>query len=211
MQITLFQRMFSVYPIFSLKDVLKRASGFHRIQLDRWEKKGYLEKIKRGYYRLVGQESSQNFLFYTANRIYSPSYVSLEMGLKFYGLIPEEIFQITSVSTKKATHFETPVGNFSYRHLKPSLFWGYRLVDFENQNEKQKILLADPEKALLDYIYLHPHLKTPDDFRGMRINADEFRAQVDLGKFHRYLEAFESKALTKRATLFLVTLHDDNA
>lgn len=207
MQFIAFQNLLSGHPIFSLQDVLKGVSGFHRIQLDRWEKKGYLEKIKRGYYSLVGRESSQNFLFYTANRIYPPSYVSLEMGLKFYGLIPEEIFQITSVSTKKATHFETPVGNFSYRHLKPSLFWGYRLVDFG----QQKVLLADPEKALLDYLYLHPQLKTRDDFQGMRINADEFRAHVDIGKLHRYLEAFESKSLTVRATLFLATLQHDNA
>lgn len=206
MQFIGFQNQLSVYPVFSLRDVFKIIPGFNRIQMDRWEKKGYLKKIKRGFYCLREQEMNQNFLFYTANKIYAPSYVSLEMALKYYGFIPEEIFQITSVSTKKTARFETPIGNFSYRGIKPSLYWGYRLVDFG----RQKILLAEPEKAVLDYLYIHPHLKTFHDFLEMRVNSDEFRAQINLEKFYKYLEAFENKALTQRAELFLTILQNDN-
>lgn len=207
MQFIKFQNQLSAYPVFSLKDILKIISGFNRMQMDRWEKKGYLKKIKRGFYCLSEQEINQNFLFYTANKIYAPSYVSMEMALKYYGFIPEEIFQVTSVSTKKTAHFETPIGNFSYRGIKSSLYWGYRLVDFG----RQKILLAEPEKAILDYLYIHPNLKTPHDFSGMRINNDEFRAQINLEKFYKYLEAFGNKTLTKRVRLFLTTIQNDNA
>src|SRR5690606_39269280 len=132
----------------------------------------------QGIYCFSSQKIDRNLLFYTANKIYSPSYVSLQMALKFYNLIPEEIFQITSVSTKKTTEFKTDLGNFSYRHLKPSLFFGYQLIEFG----EHKILLAEPEKAILDYLYLHPHLKKKPDFAEMRLNQDEFKSQVDLKK-----------------------------
>lgn len=201
MQFIEFQDRLSIYPVFSLKDVRKIFPKFSYRQLDRWEKKGYLKKIKAGFYGLSGDEIGRDFLFYTANKIYSPSYVSLEMALKYYGLIPEEIFQITSVGTKKTTHFDTSVGNFSYRHLKTDLFWGYKFVDFAGQ----KYLLAEPEKAILDYLYIHPNLKTEDDFKGMRLNLDEFNAQIDLEKFTKYLAAFKGKALSKRVKIFLTT------
>lgn len=203
MQFIDFQNQFSIYPIFSLQDVRKVFSDFSYRQLDRWEKKGYLKKVKRGFYCFSTQDVDQNFLFYTANKIYTPSYVSLEMALKHYGLIPEEIFQITSVATKKTTNFQISVGNFSYRQIKPSLYFGYRLVEFG----QQKILIAEPEKAILDYLYIHPKLKTVADFEGMRINIDEFRSQINSERFQKYLETFNNKQLSKRAKLFLSTTH----
>ncbi|MBI2638265.1 hypothetical protein HYW83_01605 [Candidatus Peregrinibacteria bacterium] len=198
-----FQNKFSIYPIFSLQDVRKVFVNFSYRQLDRWEKKAYLKKIKRGFYSFSAQDFNQNFLFYTANKIYTPSYVSLEIALKHYGFIPEEIFQITSVSTKKTVSFETPVGNFSYRRIKPSLYWGYQLVNFG----KQKLLLAEPEKAVLDYLYVNSKLKTENDFLGMRINVDEFRSHINFEKFQKYLEIFNNKQLSKRAKMFLTTTH----
>lgn len=207
MQFIEFRNHLSAYPVFSLKDVLKSIPNFNRIQLDRWEKRGYVKKIKRGFYCFADIELGQNFLFYAANRIYAPSYVSLEIALKYYGFIPEEIFQITSVGTKKATNFETSIGNFNYRHIKPGLFWGYRLVDFG----RQKLLLAEPEKAVLDYLYLNSALKTAGDFESMRINIDEFKAQVDFERFKQYLKTFNNKRLSKRANIFLTTIRHDNS
>ncbi len=203
MQFINFQKQLSAYPIFSLQEVKKLVNSFSYRQLDRWEKKGYLKKVKRRFYCLSSQEVDQNFLFYTANKIYAPSYVSLEMALKYYGLIPEEIFQITSVGTKKTTNFETPVGNFSYKHIKTSLYFGYRLIEFG----PQKVLLAELEKAILDYLYIHTRLKTAADFEGMRINRDELNSQLNLEKFQNYLAVFNNKQLSKRAKLFLTTMH----
>lgn len=200
-----FRKTLNPYYIFSLQEIRKIYPDFSYRQIDRWEKNGYLLKIKQGFYTLADQETNQNFSFLVANKIYSPSYISLEKALKFYGLIPDEVFQITSVSTKKTTEFETPVGNFSYRHISPRLFWGYRLVKFDTY----KFLIADPEKAILDYLYLHAKLKTEDDFTEMRINKDSFRECVNIETFHKYLEVFDIQALTKRANAFLNTLSHD--
>ena len=183
----------------------KLIPDFQRIQLDRWEKKGYIRKIKQGFYALTDQKLTESFLFLTANKIYPHSYISLEKALKYYGLIPEEIFQITSVSTKKTTNFKTPVGNFTYRHISPCLFWGYKLLGVD----KHKVLLAEPEKAILDYLYLNAHLKKSGDFMEMRVNHDSFIEQVNIKKFQRYLDAFENKSLNKRVKIFLNTIYND--
>lgn len=200
-----FQKKFQSYQVFSLQDVKKFFPGFSYRQIDRWEKKGYLIKIKQGFYTLADQDINQSFSFLVANRIYHPSYISLEKALKYYGLIPEEVFQITSVSTKKTAEFDTPVGNFSYRHISSKLFWGYKLV----KTDDSKFLIAEPEKAILDYLYLNPRLKTVNDFDGMRINADSFAEYIDTKKFQKYLEAFNNKTLIKRANTFLNTIQND--
>lgn len=205
MQIIEFQKKLSMYPIFSLQDVQKIAPNFYRIQLDRWQKKGYIKRIKKEYYYFTDREIDQNFLFYSSNKIYSPSYISLEKAFQYYDFIPEEIFQITSVSSKKTTKFTTSLGNFSYRHIKPSIFFGYRMIDYG----KQKILLAEPEKAVLDYLYLNPRLKAADDFREIRINKQEFLEIIDFTKLQRYLKAFENKSLSGRAKIFLNTVKND--
>lgn len=206
MQFIDFQSHLAEFPIFSLLDILKMVPDFNRIQLDRWEKKRYLIKIKKGFYCFSQKKNERDFLFYSANKIYSPSYVSLEMALKFYGFIPEEIFQITSVSTKKTADFQTPLGNFTYRQIKPSLYFGYRLVEFG----QQKLLIAEPEKAILDYLYLHPRLKTMDDFEEMRINITECRSQMRVRLFNTYLELFDNKKLSQRANIFLKLIQHDN-
>ena len=67
------------------------------------------------------------------------------------------------------------------------------------------------EKAFLDYLYVHPYLKTENDFEGMRINVDEFRSQINLEKFQKYLDAFNNKQLSKRVRIFLTTVRNANA
>lgn len=198
-----FQRRLANHVVFSLMDARKVSSGFSYRQMDRWEKKGYLKKIKRGFYCLSSQNIDQNFLFFAANKIYAPSYVSLEAALKHYSIIPEEIFQITSVGTRKTAGFRTPIGNFGYRRIKPELFFGYRLMDFG----MQKILFAEPEKAILDYIYIHAEYKTIEDFEAMRINVDEFQSRMNLSKLQKYLENFHNKQLSRRVKIFLSAIH----
>jgi len=205
MNIIDFQKQFQSYQVFSLQDIKKFFPDFSYRQIDRWEKKGYLIKIKQSFYTLADQDINQSFSFTVANRIYHPSYISLEKALKYYGLIPEEVFQITSVSTKKTLEFDTPIGNFGYRHISPKLFWGYKLI----KTGSSKFLIADVEKAILDYLYLNPNLKTVDDFEGIRINSDSFAEYVDMKKFQKYLKAFDKIALSKRASTFLNTIHHD--
>lgn len=200
-----FQKKLSPYGIFSLGNIYKSFPDFSYKQINRWQKDGFLIRVKQGFYTFNDQKIDNYFLFFAANKIYEPSYISLERALKYYGLIPEEVFQVTSVSTRKTASFNNAMGFFSYRHIKESLFWGYHFIS----NLNQKILIADAEKAILDYLYLHPELKTKDDFAELRINNDSFNENVNLDKLNKYLSNFQNKKLNKRTATFLRTIQND--
>lgn len=121
------------FTIFSLNEIRNIEPDFYRPRLNEWQDKGYIKKVIRGYYIFSDLQLSEEILFKIANRIYLPSYISLESALSYYHLIPESIYGITSISTRKTYHFVTSIGEFIYRSLKPSLFFGYDLIKF---NEK---------------------------------------------------------------------------
>jgi predicted transcriptional regulator of viral defense system len=134
-----------------------------------------------------------------ANKIYDPSYISFEMALSYYDLIPETVYQITSASSRKTQAFKTDLASFSYRKIKPELMFGYALQKLGSYNFK----IAEPEKAVLDFFYLNSRLKSEGDFEELRINADEFQKKVNVGKLKKYLKLFSNKSLERRINNFL--------
>lgn len=103
-------------------------------------------KLRNGFYILKDDQPS---LYKIANRLYRPSYISLESALSFYNIIPETVYSITSVSPKATREFESEIGIFSYKKIKKQVFTGYELKDFHGE----KIFIAEAEKALSDYLY----------------------------------------------------------
>lgn len=194
-----FQRRLKNHLIFSLRDIQKLFPDFSRIQLNRWQEAGLIQKVVNKYYIFDNNDLDESSLWLIANTIYKPSYVSLETALSHYGLIPEGVFVVTSVTTRKTYRFESKITNFHYRKIQADLFWGYKLEDYKNW----KICLAEPEKAILDFFYLNPGLDSAAYFEELRINSEVFREIIDLEKFRIYLRAFGSKLLTKRVNIFL--------
>lgn len=186
------------FTVFSLNDIKRVDDSFYRSRLNEWQKKGYIKKIVKGYYIFSDLEISENVLYEIANRIYAPSYVSLEIALSYYNLIPESVYGITSVSTRKTYKFKTPIAEFSYRKIKPELFFGYELVTYNGKVYK----IASIEKTILDYFYLNPHLNTKNDFVGIRIDKNSFFEQVKKERLFHFLKLFSQKSLTKRINLF---------
>lgn len=110
--------------------------------------------IRRGLYCLTEGlgYSKKPHPFELAQHIYSPSYISLESALSFHQLIPEGVYTVTSVTNKRAKEFKTPLGHFSYQHLRSENF--YTSVELVNQNEYQ-FLIAKPWKAICDYLFCY--------------------------------------------------------
>lgn len=124
-----------------------------RNQLTRWQKKGLLIQLKRGIYVLnKGDRKVNPSRFFLANQLFWPSYVSLESALGYYGLIPEVVVDVTSVTTKKTSRLVNPVGSFIYQHIKPDAFEGYRSY---KDKAGLECLIAEPEKAVVDFLYLN--------------------------------------------------------
>ena len=123
-----------------------------RIKINDLLKKGEIIRVKKGLY-VFGPELSQKPYSkeVLANLIYGPSYISLIYALSYYGLIPERVETVTSITNKKNKNFDTPIGKFSYRYINPSLFsYGITLTKID---QIRTVLMATKEKALCDYLY----------------------------------------------------------
>jgi Predicted transcriptional regulator len=155
MNFSTFKEKVCEMPFISARAVMSlgRDPQNMRNQLTRWQKKGLIVQLKRGIYALNKGDRKVNFSrFFLANQLLWPSYVSLESALSYYDLIPEAVADVTSVSTKKTSRFTNPTGRFVYQRVKPDAFRGYRSYKDEAGLE---YLLAEPEKAVVDFIYLN--------------------------------------------------------
>ena len=124
-----FRAKMEPFRIFSVRDVEKQFPSMNRMNLVRWQKKGYILKLRNKWYAFNDAENHENIEWLAANLIYAPSYISLQTALSWYNLIPEMIVSTTSVTTQKTNKFSTPLGNFDYHRIKPELFgFGYWLV-----------------------------------------------------------------------------------
>jgi len=187
------------FVVFSLRDIRILHPSFAGARLNEWQKKGYIKKLLRGYYIFSDLNLNENVLFHIANKIYSPSYVSLEAALSSYGLIPESTYVITSASTRKTYQFKTPIGEFAYRTIRPRMFWGYHLIEWNHRTFR----IATPEKALLDYFYFRPDIKVHDASESLRIDRAAFFERISKEQLLSSLDRFGQKSLTRRVSAFL--------
>ncbi len=199
-----FKEQLKSFGTFSLGDIRMVENTFHRRRLNEWQDKGYIKKIVRGHYIFSDVGLSEPLLYKIAKSIYAPSYVTCETALGYYGLIPESVYGIVSASMRKTTRFSTFAGRFSYHALKRQAFFGYAIVERNGVRFK----IAEIEKAVVDYLYLHAGLKRPDDFESIRFNGDVFRAKIDETKLESLCRRIDMKALTNRANGLLRYMRD---
>jgi predicted transcriptional regulator of viral defense system len=193
------------FPVFSLDEVRLLDPFFHRQRLTEWQAKGYIRKVVRGYYVFSAATLTENSLFAAANRIYSPSYISLESALAEYRFIPEAVYSVTSVTTRKTATFASPLARFSYRTVRPSFFKGYRVI----RTGVYPVLIASPEKAIFDFLYLKPDIRAVEDLEALRIDRSAAVELLDL----KIWASFEAMKLSKsfRRRLHLFTEYLDHA
>lgn len=200
MNYTTFYQQFAPQGLFSTQEIHKTFPHFDSRRLVEWQQKGYIQRVINRWYIFSEIPLNTNLLGWTANRIYQPAYLSLETALSFYNLIPEGVYAMTSVATRKTQTFNTPIGSFTYQHLKPQCFFGYQVLRsiYTDEPTDRPVLMAYLEKALLDYCYLHPNLKSVEDFEAMRLNPTLLRESLDQQRLRAYLPLFNSKQLTQR-------------
>lgn len=180
---------------FSVHQVYAWQPDFDRNNFMHWIKRGLLIRLRQGYYAFPEYLSKPDFTLYFANRMYRPSYVSLHSALAFYGMIPEAVIQITSVTTLKTANFKNAFGEFSYKSIRDELMFGYDLKPIADGRTLQ---LAKPEKALLDLLYLYSFYNSAEDMEELRLDNDFMNNDFDWELFQNYAQKFKSKALEKR-------------
>jgi predicted transcriptional regulator of viral defense system len=190
-------RMFDL-GCFNTHQVYAWKPDFDRNNFVRWTKKGLLIRLRQGYYTFPEYKSKPDFTLFFANRIYRPSYISLHTALAFYGIIPEAVVQITSVTSLKTASFQNELGEYEYKSVREELMFGYDVKPIANGKSLQ---LALPEKALLDLLYLYPFYNTEQEMEDLRLDEDFLLDELDLKRLENYLLKFNSKALQKRVKL----------
>lgn len=171
-------------PVFSIGDIcgLFGLSQSAAVKLlHRYAASGFTVRLKRGIYALADNLPPELFV---AGKLYEPSYISREFALSYHRVIPETVYEITSVTPKATRRFEKLGKIYSYRKIKKIAFTGYTI-------EKQRGLgfrIADPEKAFVDanYFRMLDGLEPLSRFNKERINP---------AKALRYASLFGSEKL----------------
>jgi predicted transcriptional regulator of viral defense system len=140
--------------LYSLYSDLKQPKD----KISDLERKGLIIRIKRNLYvvspKVHNQQISTELV---ANHLYGPSYVSLEMALAWYGLIPERVYSVRSVCTKMHKNYDTPLGHFEFVKV-PSAYFPIGIRQ-EIVDKQYAFLIASPEKALCDKIVCTPNIR----------------------------------------------------
>lgn len=171
--------LFTISDFSRLFNLRKNNTLYKKIQ--RLEKQKIIKKIINGKYIFSLSRPDE---FAIANFIKNPSYISLESALSFYGIMTGFPYSITSISTKPPKTVIIDEKEYSYSHINPSLFWGYE--------KNSQFLIADKEKALLDYIYF--------SLKGLRtmLDFDETdTTQIDRVRLSEYARRWGDKRIIK--------------
>ena len=182
--------------IFSSSILLAGNVSVHAIrrQLMRWVANGKLIQVRRGLYAVTQPyRDTQPHPFLVANMMKGASYVSLQSALEHYGIIPEYVPVITSVTTGRTGEITNKLGMFKFNHIKKELFWGYEEVEVL---DRTKIFIASPEKGLLDLIYLTPQSDSMEYLQELRMqNTDK----INTGILKDFAKRFKTPKINRAA------------
>ena len=167
-------------------------------------KGGYFIRLKKGFYVLNPKKSGKSFRpEVVANLLYGPSYLSLEYALAHYGLIPERVLEMTSVTSAKNKIYKTKLGTYSYQHLSRDLY--PQFTKLEILKDGGSYLIATPEKALFDFLVLKTNdleFNSSSDLthyleNNLRINWPELVRQCDIQVLKRALPYYVRRKRVK--------------
>jgi hypothetical protein len=206
-----FKQKTDKFPIISSSQVMlyDKNRQVIRNQLTRWEKKGLIIKLRKGLYVL--NESDRKLepsRLFMASQVYPPSYISMEYSLGIYGLIPEKVADITSLTTRKTCVFSNLFGKFVYQNIKKEAFCGF--IGKKDENGFP-YFIALPEKAVVDFLYLNlAGIKENDK----EVFRESFRfqhtEQLNRKKLMKFAVCFSSKKLIEVVKTFCVFLGSEN-
>jgi len=184
-------------PIFGAADLapIGEKREYLNIILSRYVKRGTMLHLRKNLYVTKSYLDNaerrgifSSYVEFTANKMYPPSYLSLDYVLHEYNMLTEIPQNMTSVGLRKTDHFSNNLGNFIYHKIKEELYLGFKVVkkgDFS-------ILKATKAKALFDFLYLRKRLLV--DKRAveeLRLNLDEF-TENDFKELEGYVETERS-------------------
>jgi len=193
-------------PIFDTGFLLagRQNPAYIQRQLAEWARTGKLWQLRRGLYSLAPPyQKVAPHPFLVANRMVPGSYVSLHSALAYYGLIPEYVPAVTSVSTRRPRRWMTPIAPFIYHRIVPALLFGYERLTVD---EDQAAFVAFPEKALLDLVHLQPGGDAPAYLSSLRLQNLE---QLDPDRLRHLAERAGRPKLRRAADAIIELVYQE--
>jgi predicted transcriptional regulator of viral defense system len=170
--------IFTLPEIKNLLDIEKDNSAYKKVES--LIRDGVLTKTINGIYYLSSKPPAD---FELANYLYQPSYISLSSALNYYGILIQVPYEITSVTARLTRKVEVKNKLFSYRHISPAYFLGYQ--------KEQDFLIAEPEKALIDTLFL-------TSLGRLKIDYDELLLKrIDKQRFKELAGKIKNRAFQK--------------
>lgn len=171
-----------LFTILDFQRMFKLSYAAAKKALGRYVRVGLVIKAKKGLYFL---KNNPPLDFELANRLYGPSYVSFDTALSYYGIISETVYEVTSATVKISRQFTVRNLKFSYKKIKKDCFFGYRPEKIRDS----VVLIAEPEKALADYLYFVALKKRKLAYE--RINFKKIKK----AKLIQYVKCFKNKRI----------------
>lgn len=163
-----------------------------RRQLTRWTNAGRIIQLRRGLYALAPPyHPVKPHPFTVANRMVPGSYVSCQSALSYYSLISEYTPSVVSICSSRPRSWDTPLGTYIFRHVQRKYLFGYSRLKV---SEKQQAILAAPEKALLDLIYLTPRGDSKEYIGSLHLQNFDQLSELEL---ERFADRFEKPKLRR--------------
>ncbi|MBI4090403.1 MAG: hypothetical protein HY422_00060, partial [Candidatus Komeilibacteria bacterium] len=141
------QRKLAIFSIQDFARIVNTSPKSAKAFLSRHTRSGNFARIKQGLYIATANEPAK---FEIANNLVRPSYISFETALSYHKIIPETVYSITSATTQRSQSFGIREQSYQFYRIKKTLYFGYTPIKLRGS----VILMATPEKALLDYVYL---------------------------------------------------------
>lgn len=176
---TLKQHGLEIFTTQEFVNVTGLSREIAQVKLARYKKLGYLVSPRKSVYYLKGEVEDK---FKIASKVYSPSYISLDSAMSKHGIIPETVYTVTSVTTKASREFRDEQTTYRFYRIKKQAFAGY--------HKENDALLADPEKAIADYLYF------------VALGKRELNDRMNLSKINKdkvmmFAKFFDNKRLNK--------------
>ena len=185
---------------FSVAQVRAIYPNFNRGNFVQWQQAEHIVSLRQGWYAFADYIQQPDYARYIAGKIYSPSYISLHTALSFYGIIPESVVEINSVTTQKTYRCNNAFAQFSYQTIRPKLFWGF---EPKTLRDGKQYMMATPEKAIIDLLYLYPQYTTETDMRDLRLDEDWLHDELKKERLMNYVERTKSPILKKKLTILM--------
>ncbi len=155
----------AVFTVQQLANLISKSKNIAKVYLSRLVKRGLANKIMQGKITFIEDD------YIVATQLIEPSYISLNSALLFHNLITQIPKAVECVTPKNNRVYESL--GIRYHKISPSMLFGYK----KYKKGETYIFVADPEKAIIDGIYLNKFQK---EF------VKELKEKVDRNKLNEY-------------------------